>query len=332
MSSPLPFPVNIDIGPTLGAAFLGAILASIMYGVTTLQALFYYMTYPKDSKKLIILVSGLWIMDSVDLAFVTHAIYTYFITDFLQPEKLEQSVWSVASVPITAGTVAFIVHQFLIYRIYALDKSLAPFAVFLSIFAFYPWSMAFVATGTLLASGGGWAAITNNRWITISADVTNGVLDLVIAATTCYLFRRGSNERTQRVLHKLSLYTISSGAVTSLLSTGCLIVYLASPHSFAYQVFSFVLAKAYANSVMASLNARQSLRGIGHMNATSMMVSKPQPHSAVLFAEPCDSTETPTNSEDLECTTNTALSDLELKEVTKIGSSDIVDLQGRMRV
>ena len=57
------------------------------------------------------------------------------------------------------------------------------------------------------------------------------------------------------------------------------------------------------NDSFYSLNARQSLRGVGHLDGTSMMVvSKAPPRSAILFAEPV---ETPTTSDDLESTRNT---------------------------
>ncbi|GAW00245.1 protein [Lentinula edodes] len=41
-------PVIIDIRPTIGALFCGVIATSVFYGVTILQTIFYFQTYPDD--------------------------------------------------------------------------------------------------------------------------------------------------------------------------------------------------------------------------------------------------------------------------------------------
>ncbi|KAK7691587.1 hypothetical protein QCA50_004986 [Cerrena zonata] len=113
--APLPPSSNPDVGPTLGALLIGTMLASIIYGITTLQLFFYFTSYSKDSIALKALVVTMWwidlvtlfepdaepivdhrILDTFDLAFIGHTLYTYFILDYLNPAELLEMVWTIA--------------------------------------------------------------------------------------------------------------------------------------------------------------------------------------------------------------------------------------------
>ncbi|KAG7451139.1 uncharacterized protein BT62DRAFT_1071734 [Guyanagaster necrorhizus] len=49
----------MDINDTFGAMLIGALVTMVTYGITTLQAYFYYMTYPQDSNGVKSFVRGL---------------------------------------------------------------------------------------------------------------------------------------------------------------------------------------------------------------------------------------------------------------------------------
>jgi len=75
----------VDIGNTFGALFVGAFIALVAYGITMLQSYFYYMSFPKDDITTKLLVGAIWILDTLHIFFMCHALYFYLIIGFGNP-------------------------------------------------------------------------------------------------------------------------------------------------------------------------------------------------------------------------------------------------------
>ncbi|KAH9950884.1 hypothetical protein B0H21DRAFT_406834 [Amylocystis lapponica] len=278
--STIPPLFEINLTPTMGVVFIGLLLGAIFHGITTLQSLFYYQTYPKDKLFLKVLVAVLWMLDSLSIAMVAYSLYTYLILDFANPFALEYMSWGIVAEPMVSGTVALIVHLFLSHRIWSLNKKWAPFAACLQYSPFFRQvrvlsllthgtedpglsALAYVAAIKSLGANRLWTTDEDIRWIAITADVTTSVLDLVIACTIClqlYLNRTGFG-RTEKMITLLSLYTINSGLMTTFVSLGDMIAYLVAPNTLTFEIFNVTVSKAYANTLLATLNTRQSIRG-----------------------------------------------------------------------
>jgi len=88
--------------------------------------------------------------------------------------------------------------------------------------------------------------------------------DLLIAIALCfYLYRtrRGGYKTTNSILTRLCLYAISTGSLTSLWCIACLTAFVKNPQSFFFLAFYLPQSKLYVNAFLASLNARERLRG-----------------------------------------------------------------------
>ncbi|SJL15358.1 uncharacterized protein ARMOST_18851 [Armillaria ostoyae] len=72
-------PAIPSLGNTLGALFVGATIAAILFGITNLQTLIYYKRYPNDWSLYRYSVALLWVLDTAHLALSTHALYYYLI-------------------------------------------------------------------------------------------------------------------------------------------------------------------------------------------------------------------------------------------------------------
>ncbi|KAK0471476.1 hypothetical protein IW261DRAFT_1571987 [Armillaria novae-zelandiae] len=79
------------LGTTLGALYIGATIAAI---ITNLQLVIYYKKYPDDWWVYRYSVGVLWVLDSLHVAFSTHAIYHYLIDLFGDYEGINCIVWS----------------------------------------------------------------------------------------------------------------------------------------------------------------------------------------------------------------------------------------------
>ncbi|GBE78921.1 hypothetical protein SCP_0201180 [Sparassis crispa] len=264
-SIPLGAIATMNLDPTMGALFIGILLAAIFHGITTLQTIFYYTTYPKDRGLFKFLVAFVWALDTLSLAMVSFAVYMYVIKDFGNPLALMYINWGVAAEPAVSGTIALIVHLFLSSRIWKLDRRLASFAIILSVIAFVPFGISFASVGTILHKGSHslWTDDRDLRWMSITADVVTVALDLGISATICVLLYKSRTGfgKTDKIITFLTIYTINSGLLPTMVSMGGMIAYLVSPSTLIFEAFIVTISKAYSNTFLATLNSRQSIMG-----------------------------------------------------------------------
>ncbi|RDB29376.1 hypothetical protein Hypma_014828 [Hypsizygus marmoreus] len=88
-------------------------------------------------------------------------------------------------------------------------------------------------------------------------------VDAVIAACMVYLLTRQAPrfKRSRRIVYRLLILTISSGAFTALLVTTILILLVVRPNTFDWCIFDFPLCSVYLSTLLANLNTREYIRG-----------------------------------------------------------------------
>ncbi|KAJ8522209.1 hypothetical protein ONZ45_g1149 [Pleurotus djamor] len=79
---------------TFGAGFIGALIAGVLYGITNLQTYFYYVHYPKDGFDLKLLVAFIWVLDTLQFAFVSLTMYHYLVSNYANPIALRDAHWA----------------------------------------------------------------------------------------------------------------------------------------------------------------------------------------------------------------------------------------------
>ncbi|SJL15294.1 uncharacterized protein ARMOST_18787 [Armillaria ostoyae] len=82
------------LGMTLGALYIGSTIATILFGIMNLQVFIYYKKYPDDWWVYRYSVSILWALDSLHVAFSTHAIYHYLVELFGDYDGIYHITWS----------------------------------------------------------------------------------------------------------------------------------------------------------------------------------------------------------------------------------------------
>lgn len=82
------------LGKTLGAVYIGAMIAAILFGITILQTAIYYQRFKKDWWVYRYSVALLWFLDALHVALSTHAVYFYLVENFGNLEVLNDVVWS----------------------------------------------------------------------------------------------------------------------------------------------------------------------------------------------------------------------------------------------
>ncbi|KAI0058802.1 hypothetical protein BV25DRAFT_1205103 [Artomyces pyxidatus] len=259
MSSQEPQPIHpAPLHDTLGVLFLSVVAGSVLYGLTFFQTWYYYREYPKDRWQLKLLVSVVWLLETVHEAFISHAVYWMLVVQYDHPESLNYVPWSI--IVFVNGLLALIVQSFFIYRIYHLGGRRIYLPIFVTALAIGQLVVTMVYTGrayfyhlySLSSKVEGWSiAITSSMVLT----------DLVIAVCMSHLllsFRTGF-QRSDSMIIRMVYFAVTTGLLTSVDSICTLITFLACPNfkSFVYMSFFFALGRIYANSLLATLNARR---------------------------------------------------------------------------
>ncbi|PIL28936.1 hypothetical protein GSI_08983 [Ganoderma sinense ZZ0214-1] len=281
MSAAIPPSVLAGIKETLGAAVVGGILATTIYGITVLQTYTYFRRYPNDSTGLktlastpslvefartelgLLQVGVLFILDTVTTVSIADGLYGYMVTDFGRPDQLSVTPISLAVEEGVTVVIATLCQLFFAHRLWVFSK--------------HNKFLTFAIVALALGGLGPGIAITihlfvNKEIFTLGSDYirilsgfANGlaaVCDIVIAAGLCWYLQTGRTgyKRTDNIVDKLIVYAINRGVLTTACQTAHMITAVAFPGHFYFIPFAFCLGKFYCNTVLATLNVRQSLR------------------------------------------------------------------------
>ncbi|KAF8870200.1 hypothetical protein BD779DRAFT_1581580 [Infundibulicybe gibba] len=254
------FPTVINMDGMLGVAFLGNIMAAVLYGIICQAFLFLNREHDKDQFVCWRMVSALWIMDAANLALTTHALYYYMISNYGNVHALASPTWSILAM-IYITCVNNVVIRYVLGRE---AWSISGHRVLLTVFILVPTLGAFT-TGFAFSSLE-WKAQTFEHFSKISyllyLSLGSGfIADGIIAITLCISLWRSRTgfPRTDSILKSLMLYTINTGLLTSLCNLACFIAYAVRPHELIFLAFYCILSKTYFNSLLAVLNRQDYL-------------------------------------------------------------------------
>ncbi|KAF8578278.1 hypothetical protein K439DRAFT_1639010 [Ramaria rubella] len=249
---------------TLGAALIGQSFTSILYGVTSLQCFIYFNHYPRDNKILKALVSGIWFLDTLHCAVVLHILYNYLVTNYDNPPALNLVVWSLAAEVGITSFAAIMVQSFFIWRVWILSTKnwmvMTPITVLACIaFSTGLACMIIAFRSETIASLSKMKSVVGIKHGSVAAT------DIGIACAQCWYLHtsRTGLKRTDSLINVLMIYTINRGILNSIAAVADLACFLAMPNNFIWLAFNFTMSKLYTNSLLATLNARDILRGRG---------------------------------------------------------------------
>ncbi|PBK60598.1 hypothetical protein ARMSODRAFT_982132 [Armillaria solidipes] len=261
---------DFSLDTTMGAAFIGVVVAAILHGVSCVQA-WYYFTHQHDQWPLKSIVAAVMVFDTVHQALICHTgkvfymlrclLYTYLITHYGNAAELQRTVWSLLAEVLFNGFTAFLVQSFLALRVWRLSnrKILVTVIVALLVVAEFGCVIAF---GTLaLINVHNFAELATLKYLSISVNALAAAGDVLIAGTLCLLLHRSRTGFQKKVLtRKQILFAVNTGLLTSLCAVASLISILTAPNTFIYITFFFCMGRLYSNSLLATLNARKRIR------------------------------------------------------------------------
>ncbi|KIL71193.1 hypothetical protein M378DRAFT_6028 [Amanita muscaria Koide BX008] len=277
----------IDIPKTYGALLLGALFASFFSGVTTVQTIAYFKLFPKDSRYLKTLVISVWYdnlhdsfnvldpsfrtLDIVHSSLIWHGLWTWFISQYGDKDSIMDIPLSASVTVIFTAIPTLLVHSYYVQRIFRLSGRnywLSSPILFLAVCRV---CSACACSAEMIRSGNFVTFRQNYQWLFSLGLALSTAVDVLITSIlfTLLWMSRSRSLSLHGVLDSLILYTLELGSLTGFTTIIAMICWLASKNNLIFLGLYFVIAKLYANSMMASLNMREGLRRSHAKNASN---------------------------------------------------------------
>ncbi|KAJ8517734.1 hypothetical protein ONZ45_g5114 [Pleurotus djamor] len=266
----------------MAAIQVGILLSSFLFGVATLQAFLYYKSYPKDPLRIKIFSAVVWyehievqvssvlifppfdrFLELFGMIFAGHLLYSaaiepYRVAPLLMFIEPPYQILATVLVNNWSGCVVQIYFVDRVRRFTKLTWPLIPCVVLiLYTFASMIALVVFSATRGLVDFTLHW------RWLSISGLFVSAVIDLFLAGMLCWNLstqRKSSFRRSVTMIDRIISMTVATGLITSIVAVLAAILSIALPFELLYLGVYITLARIYANSYFAALNARHDLR------------------------------------------------------------------------
>ncbi|KAF9511111.1 hypothetical protein BS47DRAFT_1347152 [Hydnum rufescens UP504] len=249
-------PVNI-----LGGSFVGSLLTALCFGVLTIQTSRYYHTFPDDRRPVKLVVGLLWTFEAFQLACCTQSLYRLSVTNYYNPVALERGTWEFSMFQINMVCSSVIVQTFFAYRLYSLSANLyvGVFVQVLVLIQFGFGAATSVRVNVILDFPG---IVRECTWLIVTWLAIQAAADIVIAACMCLLLwhRRTGSRKTDSMINRMILYTISTGSVTSVLSCFVLMTFVKYGFHLSELTISMPLGGFYTVTMLANLHSRKTLQ------------------------------------------------------------------------
>ncbi|KAL0961330.1 hypothetical protein HGRIS_006287 [Hohenbuehelia grisea] len=240
-----------------GYMLIGLLLNMFLYGILTTQVYLYYINYKSDKLWIKLLVSFLYLLDTLDSFFGCFYLYTALIVHFDDPPFLARATWVFSTDPILTGIIASLVQLFFGWRIRTLTGRNWLFSLVI-VCAFVGGVGAIVTTIEVLETPN-FVDFRNFKAVVILWLVSECLGDIII---TTILVIYLNNHKTgfsasDQLVDRIIRLTVQTGLSTSLCAFFDLLFFLLYPNGL-HLLFNFPLSKLYTNSLLSTLNSRRS--------------------------------------------------------------------------
>ncbi|KAH9851398.1 hypothetical protein C2E23DRAFT_886575 [Lenzites betulinus] len=260
-----------DLKTSLGALTLGGMICTGLSGIVAMQTVLYFRLFSHDRSSTKIQVAGVFVLDFLHSCMIAVGNYMYLVDHFGDGEITDRVFWAVGiSIALTA-ILTVIVHLFFALRLFKLSKGNYWITIPIAGLAVARVAAALVTTIELIRLGSFHDFGERFRWVFTLGLVLSSVVDFLITGGLCYYLRRSrtGTGRFDHILDSVTLYTVENGLLTSVTTVVSLIFWLVRPHVLIYLGLHFAISKLYANSFLASMNARKILRAQSQSQSTS---------------------------------------------------------------
>jgi len=250
---------------------VGGIVAAVFSGMVTSQAFSYFKYYVNDDRRIKALVAVVWFLDVCHTIFVSIALWDHLIAHFGDLARIDYIPWSLAMTIAFTAILTFLVHLFFVHRIFKLSLNNFVIAVPLGLLACARLCFACLTTAKMIKLRSLKEFVALYTWSFSTGLSLSSLLDILITTLLCYLLLQNHKKDSSMngVLDSLMLYAFENGSLTCAATVTSLVCWLTMHTNLIFMGIHFVISKLYANSLLATLNARKNLYPTGHRSQHS---------------------------------------------------------------
>ncbi|THV04414.1 hypothetical protein K435DRAFT_649234, partial [Dendrothele bispora CBS 962.96] len=244
----------------IGPMFLGMIIGLALWGVSCIQAWYYYGNYKRDTLYMKTLVSLVFISDTIHQGIICWIVYRYTISFFgnvIRAQSIDKGIYIAVLFNTFTGTM---VQCFFTYRIW----QRAFFIFFVKGSASIGSSHIAYALQGLVEDLNDFGKIRKLKGLFVSVNVLAAVGDLMICGSTCRILNSSKTGHAcnNHVLNRLMILSVNTGLVTSICACcSLLFILILDEKHFVYAGFYFIIGRLYSNFFLAALNVRRRIQG-----------------------------------------------------------------------
>ncbi|KIM35378.1 hypothetical protein M413DRAFT_32506 [Hebeloma cylindrosporum] len=178
--------MKVTLGNTIGAALLGAVAASVLFGITVVQVYTYYHNFPKDWKFQKYAVALLLLLEISHALFTILAIYHYLVDAFGDIGALQYLSWSFKLQVALNVVIVLVVQGLYAWRVYRLGINFSllwPWLIIILVAA--GWGIGIVLTVRTYGTNT-FASIHELEGILNGSFISATIIDFAIATAICY--------------------------------------------------------------------------------------------------------------------------------------------------
>ncbi|KAJ7174152.1 hypothetical protein C8R43DRAFT_1205284 [Mycena crocata] len=250
---------------TLGLLFDAVVISAALYGAGCLQAWFYFRTYLKrDSWWIKSLVAFVIVCDTCQQALLTGVaacVYTYVISNFANPDILNDVVSTLIIEIFFSDFIAIAVQLFYCYRVYRLsNRSLIASGV-LAIISLGSFVSLLVYSIKALRIPT-YTGLAELKTLSFSCNIVAAIADALISVVLVYYLyiSKTGFGKTDDMINRLIAFTFNTGLPTSFCALAASIAINVWPHTFLYMFWFLLQGRFYTNTLLVTLNTRDYIR------------------------------------------------------------------------
>ncbi|EPQ56044.1 hypothetical protein GLOTRDRAFT_129249 [Gloeophyllum trabeum ATCC 11539] len=202
---------------SLGALFVGILVAAILLGITNLQTYVYFKSYPNDWLHYKLAVVFLWCLDTLHFVLAAHAVYWYLVMHFDEISLHLPIVWSFKLQLVLNLLTILMVQSLYAFRLWKVSSSqkrrTAAYLVIALVVCNYGMT---TATCYFIYQVHAITDVQHYCWMIYSIYGTGILVDFAIVAAFCWTIaqHRNGHPNSDSIINRLIVYVVASGVLT----------------------------------------------------------------------------------------------------------------------
>ncbi|KAI9441006.1 hypothetical protein H4582DRAFT_1514181 [Lactarius indigo] len=252
----------LHIKTTLGAILLGCMLSTALSGMTIVQTFLYFRLYPKDPARIKLMVIGILFLDLTHAALMCASTWDYLVLNFGNEAIADRIPITIGLTVAFTATITFLAQLFFSHRVFRLSRGNWYITTPLVMLSCARLGAALVSTTEMGKLRSFHLFVENFGYVFTLGLSMACTVDIGVTASMCYFLhmsRTGFGEM-DHIIDTIMLYTFNNGALTCVTTVVSMICWLTMPRNLIFLGLHFAISKLYANSLLATLNGRRSIR------------------------------------------------------------------------